>query len=436
MNTLERFEQFVNEITSTNGRIEKENILKSWSDDQGIKDIIYFVFNPYIVTGMSKKKFNKKVPTTTYCSANSIEEVMDYLKVHNTGSDKDIEWIQNFVAANHEYTYLIYQIVCKDLTIGLQPKTLNKIFGKGFIPTFEVQLAEKYFDNPEKYLPEGTRYMISEKLDGVRDAIVFENGYPHFFSRTGREFEGLVDITEEALKLDPNYVYDGEFLANVEGDSKDVYRQTVSITGADGEKKGIIFNAFDMVPKEDFMNGYSPIPASERKAKLKTIIDNNNFKWIKNVETLYEGTDQNKITEWLNWAHKNNKEGIMINLADKGYECKRTRNLLKVKTFNECEAYVIDLEEGTGRNEGRLGKIVVQVKDKEGKLHIVRSGSGFEDWERDEYWKHPEKIMNKVVELQYFEITNNKDDDSISLRFPVWMGIIRSDKSFEEMNTL
>lgn len=267
-----------------------------------------------------------------------------------------------------------------------------------------------------------------------RCAIIFENGYPHFFSRSGREFEGLVDITEEALKLDPGYVYDGEFLANVEGDSKDVYRQTVSITGADGEKKGIIFNAFDMIPKEDFINGYSPVPASERKAKLKTIIDSNNFNWIKNVETLYEGTDQNKITEWLNWAHKNNKEGIMINLADKGYECKRTKNLLKVKTFNECEAYVIDIEEGTGRNEGRLGKIVVQVKDKEGKLHIVRSGSGFEDWERDEYWKHPEKIMNKVVELQYFEVTNNKDDDSISLRFPVWQGRIREDKNFEGMN--
>ena len=40
MNTLERFKQFVAEITSTNGRIEKENILKRWSSDQGIKDII------------------------------------------------------------------------------------------------------------------------------------------------------------------------------------------------------------------------------------------------------------------------------------------------------------------------------------------------------------------------------------------------------------
>lgn len=436
MNTLEKFGQFISEINSTNGRIEKENILKKWSNDQEVKNIIYFVFNPYIVTGMSKKKFNKKVPTTTYCSANSIEEVMDYLKVHNTGSDKDIEWIQNFVAANYKYTYLIYQIVCKDLTLGIQPKTINKIW-KNLIPTFEVQLAEKYSDNPEKYLPEGTRYMISEKLDGVRNVIIFENGYPHFFSRSGREFEGLVDITEEALKLDPEYVYDGEFLANVEGDSKDVYRQTVSITGADGEKKGIIFNAFDMIPKEDFINGYSSVPASERKTRLKTIIDSNNFNWIKNVETLYEGTDQNKITEWLNWAHKNNKEGIMINLSDKGYECKRTKNLLKVKTFNECEAYVIDIEEGTGRNEGRLGKIVVQVKDKEGKLHIVRSGSGFEDWERDEYWKHPEKIMNKVVELQYFEVTNNKDDDSISLRFPIWMGKPpREDKSLDTMSEI
>ena len=166
MNTLERFKQFVNEINSTNGRIEKENILKSWSTDQGVKDIIYFVFNPYIVTGVSKKKFNKQVLNDWTYDCLDIEDVMNYLKKHNTGSDRDIANIQHFVLKNPDYTYLIYQIVCKDLTIGLQPKTLNKVFGKGFIPTFEVQLAEKYFDNPEKYLPEGTRYMISEKLDG------------------------------------------------------------------------------------------------------------------------------------------------------------------------------------------------------------------------------------------------------------------------------
>ena len=56
---------------------------------------------------------------------------------------------------------------------------------------------------------------------------------------------------------------------------------------------------------------------------------------------------------------------------------------------------------------------------------------------RDEYWKHPEKLMHKVVELQYFEVTNNKDDDSISLRFPIWLGKPpREDKSLETMSCI
>lgn len=436
MNTLERFKQFVAEITSTNGRIEKENILKNWSTDQGVKNIIYFVFNPYIVTGMSKKKFNKQVLNDWTYDCLDIEDAMNYLKKHNTGSDRDIANIQHFVLKNPDYTYLIYQIVCKDISLGIQPKTINKIWGKDFIPAFDVMLAEKYFDAPEKYLPAGTEYIITLKLDGTRCVLMFDQGQPHFFTRSGREIEDLVEITQDAMNLDPNYVYDGELLADEEGDSKDVYRATVSTVGSKDVKCGLIFNVFDKIQKEHFAKGYSPISAIERKNDLHQELSTKSLPLIKEVEMFYVGTDQAKITEWLNWAHTNNKEGVMINLADKGYECKRTKAILKVKTFNEVEAYVIDLEEGTGKNVGRLGAIVTQIKDKDGRLHTVRVGSGFNDEERNLYWQHPELLKDKVVEISYFEVTTNKVDDSLSLRFPTWLGRIRNDKSFEEMNTL
>lgn len=436
--TLERFSRFVIEITSTTSRLEKENTLRKWASDTAVRNIIHFIFNPYIVTGMSKKKFNKNVLNDWTCDYTDIEDVIEYLESHNTGSDRDIANIQHFVLKNHEYAYLIYQIVCKDISLGIQAKTINKVWGKNFIPEFSVQLAEKYFDDPEKYLPEGTEFLISEKLDGVRCVLMFDvQSNPHFFSRSGREFLDLVDLAREASVLDKDFVYDGELLAATSGHSKDIYRDTVSITSSDGEKRNIIYNVFDLIPKNDFVSGYSLMTARERKFELHDIIENcNDFQWIKEVPTLYAGTDQTKITEWLEWARSNNKEGIMVNIANKGYECKRTRSLLKVKIFSETEAHVIDLEEGTGKNVGKLGAIVTEVKDKENRLHVVKVGSGFSDDERILYWQHPELLKDKVVEVSYFEVTTNKSDNSLSLRFPTWLGRIRNDKPLEEMNTL
>lgn len=434
---LEKFKVFIEKLKASNSRLYKEAVLKEYQNDDLIKEITKFIFNPYVVTGISKKKFYKSVVLDWNYDCVDIIGVMKYLESHNHGSDIDIANVRHFVTRNYEYEDIIYAIVCKDLTVGVTATTINKIWGKGFIPTFDVMLAEKYFDDPEKYLPEGTEFILTEKLDGVRCALIFDKqGSPHFFSRNGKEIMDLVDLAEEADHLDKNYIYDGELLANTVGHSKDVYRDTMSVVGSDNIKQNILYNVFDAIPYRDFVSGYSAVSALSRKQGLHTELSGYDYNWIKEVPMLYVGRDQSKIQEYLNWAKSLNKEGVMINVASAGYECRRSRKLLKVKTSSECEAYVIDLEEGTGKNAGRLGKIVVQVKDKEERLHLVRAGSGFEDWERDEYWQHPEKLLRKVVELQYFEVTNNKDDDSLSLRFPVWMGRIREDKSLTEMNTL
>ena len=98
------------------------------------------------------------------------------------------------------------------------------------------------------------------------------------------------------------------------------------------------------------------------------------------------------------------------------------------------EAYVEELVEGTGRNAGRLGAIIIKFRDKDGRYHSCNCGSGFSDKERDLYWAQPDLIKNKVVEVSYFEVSNNQTDDCLSLRFPTWLGRIRNDKTLEEMN--
>lgn len=432
---LEQFRKFVDELKASNSRLHKEAVLKAYECNDDIKRIVKFIFNPYVVTGISKKKFYRKLVYLSNTVLPDIWAVMDYLTEHNHGSDQDIANIQEFCICNKGYEDIIYAIVCKDLTVGVTATTINKVWGKGFIPTFDVMLAEKYFDDPVKYLPEGTQFILTEKLDGVRCALLFdENKEPHFFSRNGKEIMDLVDLAKEAKQLDPNYVYDGELLANTVGHSKDVYRDTMSIVGSDNVKTGVLYNVFDKILREDFEAGYSSTFTINRKYELEQELTTDKFTWIRKVPMLYIGDNQERILEYLNWAKSLGKEGVMINWATGPYECKRSRKLLKVKSFNETEAYVEELVEGTGRNAGRLGAIIIRFKDKDGKYHSCNCGSGFSDKERDLYWAQPELIKNKVVEVSYFEVSNNQTDDSLSLRFPTWLGRVRNDKTLEQMN--
>jgi len=100
------------------------------------------------------------------------------------------------------------------------------------------------------------------------------------------------------------------------------------------------------------------------------------------------------------------------------YECKRTTSWLKIKPFIEVSLTVRDVEEGTGRNVGKLGAIVCEGED-DGKKIIVNVGSGFTDSDREEFWAAKDALLGQVVEVRADALTLNQDSDSIwSLRFP------------------
>ena len=268
--------------------------------------------------------------------------MFNYFNEHNTGRDEDLIELEKYAEHNAPYQDLIYSIITKDLKVGISSVTLNKVYGDGFIPKFDVMLAYKYFDDPEKYVPEGTEFLLTTKLDGVRCICINEDGNPKFFSRQGQLIEGLDEIFYEIRALPDGHVYDGELLLNKPGlESKDLYRETVKVTGSDGVKKNLIFNIFDILRVDDFKH-------------------KNAFKTLKNVDVLYDGTDKSQIEYWLNKITSEGGEGVMINIADAPYECKRTKNLLKVKKFLSADVRVIGLEEGTGQNTGKLGAINVE----------------------------------------------------------------------------
>ena len=419
----------VNEIQGTSSRNEKEDLLRKYINNELFKTILQFVYNPFIVTGISDKKINKKT-TTVGLIIKDINGMMEFLKIHNTGSDCVVASVQMFIKSQPvELQELLTQIATKSLKLGITSNTMNKIYGKDFIPSFSVMLAEKYFEQEDKVTSE---FIVTQKLDGIRCVIIKEKGSLKVFSRQGQPIDDLVEILEEANWLMDDMVYDGELiLKNDKGlASKDLYRETVKVARKDGIKKSLIFNCFDIIPVEDFKKGICNSPCYQRKNQIKLILnvlaENIKLQHIVEVPILYQGKDKSNIMYFLDQEIALEHEGVMVNISDAPYECKRSRSILKVKKFNDADVRVLHILEGTGRNIDKLGAVTIQFEN-QGKLWECNCGSGFSDEERIKYWERPGLILGKIVTIGYFEVSENQKG-GVGLRFPTWKGIIREDK--------
>ncbi|MEG1565386.1 MAG: hypothetical protein RR342_01425 [Bacilli bacterium] len=260
-------------------------------------------------------------------------------------------------------------------------------------------------------------------------ALVEEDGNVILYTRQGQLYKDMLDIENELKRLPHGYFYDGELIAdaNIE-DTEELFRATTSAVRRDGIKTGVIFHIFDMVKAEEFWKGTSIADTTSRKSMLHLSIKGMcpKLRWIKEVEVLYQGSDKSQIEYYLEKITSVGGEGVMINIADSPYECKRTKNLLKVKKFKTADVKVLDMYSGTGRFTNTLGGITVEFEHR-GNLYKCDVGSGFTDTQRELYWNNKELLLGKIVEIKYFEISQDADG-KYSMRFPTWIDRIRSEK--------
>ena len=431
MVTLEHFLGFVNDMNLSNSRTHKQAVLKKYDTDWIIRKYLKIAFDPYRVYGISTKKLNKEIvksPNPVIVLA-SIFDLFDYLEKHNTGTTDDIIKCQRYIKhaeqCSPECVDLLKSLICKDLSIGVDAKTINKEI-PGLIPTFDVQLANKYFDKPQ-YV-EGKEFALTTKIDGGRIIALKENGKVSFFTRAGQKYEGLVDLEAEMSVFMPdNTCLDGEITLLNRGNlsSKDAYKETMKIVRTkDKEKHGIKMLVFDWMTADDFKNQQCDKSYKYRRDHLEMLFHADYHKYIffDLLPLLYVGTDTSKISEILNEQIAEGEEGIMINIYDAPYEFKRTNNLLKCKVFNTCDLRVIGFEEGTGKYTGMLGAFICEYKGNE-----VKVGSGLTDDLRTDIWLDQKRHLNEIIEVSYFEETKDSTG-KLSLRFPTFKDF-RPDKT-------
>ena len=188
-----------------------------------------------------------------------------------------------------------------------------------------------------------------------------------------------------------------------------------------------VLNLFDIVPLTEFKSGKSTMGQRRRSSFLKnfenifndsgfiTIVPHREFDLDNMVEEI-------EFKDYMKEMVDAGYEGVMIKDPDAKYECKRTTGWLKMKPFIEVSLTVTAVEEGTGRNQGRLGALVCEGVDDDKRI-VVNVGSGLSDEQRMDFWdaynENPESVVGQIVEVRADAATRGQDSEDIwSLRFP------------------
>lgn len=418
------------QIQNTSSLNDKKAIITANKDNELFKKCLAFLLDGNITTGIAEKKYDSLEIRCSDWKHNDIStefcECLDYIKTHNTGRDEDVIQVQAWCyELDDEIKEFTRGMITKSIRLGADAKLVNKCI-PNLIPTFDVQLGTSI----EKTKLNGDeKIFISRKLNGTRCAFVGDK----CMTRQGKEYKGLDHIIADLQKLvGVDTFADGELTyKNKEGvsDSEAFQKGTGIAMSKDNDKSELKFVLFDVFPLSQFWNGKSEDSYSVRKQRileLQAKIEELGLENVEIVQMCYEGTDHSEIWKWLDYAEENDWEGIILNL-DTPYECKRTKNLVKVKKFFSCDIKCTGVEEGSGRNKGTLGALVCDYKGFE-----VRVGSGFSDADRKHFWLHPEDIVGHIVSVKYKEETSNKDG-GISIQFPVFEAV-RFDKDEPSYN--
>jgi len=413
----------IRKLEANNSRLAKEAILLEAIDEklpeffEGAK----MALDPLVTFGVKQVPVRKDMDSGQGLAWETFVELAMRLAGRDlTGhAARDSIELAMSVATDEQWNDWYRRILIKDLRCGVSEKTINKV-APGTVPVFTCSLAHDSAKHEKKMVG---KKQIEIKLDGVRVVTIIRGNKVEMFSRNGKQFHNFGHIIAEIEAVVKDHpvpyplVLDGEVMsANFQDLMKQVHRK-------DGKQStDAVLHLFDTIPLKDFMNGGWDKTQSFRSLITKHWVEQHSTV-LQHVQALdWEDVDldttegQQRFTELNKQAVEGGYEGVMIKDIDAPYECKRTHAWLKAKPFIEVTLEVVDVEEGTGRNEGRLGAVVCSGVD-DGKDIRVNVGSGFTDDNRSTFWSSRDALVGQLVEVRADAVTQNQDS-TYSLRFP------------------
>lgn len=425
----------IQQLESDNSRLAKEAILTENKDNKVLKRAFFLALDPF--TQFYIRKIPKYETRDVMWTLDAAMDSLSSLSSRKITGNAAIEFLKNLLeGCTADDAKILERIIGKDLKCGVSEKTANKIW-KGLIPEYPCMLASGF----DEKLLEKVQWpaLVQLKLDGMRFNAIVRDGQVEFRSRNGKELTiPNPNFAIPFIKLRDHYgvdmVFDGELLV-VDGAGKVVNRQTgngilsKSIKGTMSAAEATYIRAtlWDAISIDGFQKGIEKEKYKDRLAKLT-----NGISHVKNVHAnlgyafdivwTQKADNYDQAQKIFERFLLKGEEGTILKDQNAFWEGKRSKNQIKFKGELDCDLLCVDWEEGTGKNKGRLGALVLESACGSLRTNV---GTGFTDEHRDMF--NRENTVGKIVSVKYNSKIKDKGDKGWALFLPVFLEI-REDK--------
>jgi DNA ligase-1 len=398
----------LNSLEATSKRTVKESILTNLSHDEAelFKKIGIATYSPGITYNIVKYP-----RPTVYTGLNTLEAAIDGLKVLSSRSltgKKAIEYMTRLEGSlSADDGEVLFRIVKKDLRCGVTDSTMNKVW-PDLIYTAPYQRCSSF---SKKNLSKLKLPAFSQtKSDGMYVDIIANPTTVVYRSRTcevkpfnNQETDGMFIpgfvYMGEALYLDEN----GKIMSRKDGNGR--------LNADEVDTSRIVFVLWDIVPLADYEARICKIPYATRLNTLKTAIAGK-ADHLRLVSTKVVNSVQEIIDHFKEEVEKG-EEGTVVKNQHGIWADHTSPDQVKCKIEFECDLEIIRLEEGTGKNAGRLGAAVCASAER---MLITGVGTGFSDKDRDALWN--ENTVGMIITVRANDIVKDRNSETFALFLP------------------
>ncbi len=420
---MQKVVEVINKLRELSGNSAIE-YLKENKDTPYLRDVLYYAYNPDYKYGIKEDKYNKanKVDGTLNLSdemlIKSFINELDRLAGGKSAKDKDVLAIKTFIE-NSQYADLLRGILFKDLRIGMDVKTFNKVWNDFYFKY--PYLGAKPFNM--KNLQRVKFPAFGQlKADGLFCNIIVDplNKKVEYVSRQGKPVNIYGSLESDLLKVNApaKFVLTGEILVYDKNTNKPYPREISNgivrrDVKTEEELSSIKTMVWDFVPYDDFIKAKCEMPYEKRFAILKNIVKLSNEDRIIPIES-YEVNSIEEAMSLFEKMYERGEEGIVVKEKDLIWEDKKPKGCVKIKMEKDCDLRAVGFEEGSGAYSGMCGTINCISEDNLLKVGIKPRTPA----QAKEIWENQEKYLNKILAVRYNEKIQRKDTQAWSLFLP------------------
>jgi DNA ligase 1 len=409
------------ENLSGNGSQKEKQRLISENLSEEMLYIIDVCFNPFLTTKLHKLEMEKTrgiIPPSVFPGFQIFKDLVEDLKKAPAANDflrQRANFLINTILSDDPredvlLRGILMKILTKRMNIGIGAKLINKAVGRELVPDPSVMLAS----DDQKEVAGWDKIYCEEKYDGVRVIARGNKEGFKFYTRAFNELDNtkLSRIETELIKLLRGSNIVGEIF--FDGELTDLNRKSVSGkvtqilkgTASDDIDKDFLFNVFDIEKAEVLETGKGSTPFSKRRKELEFLFGlfPNSDGPVK-LARQWIADSMDEVNGIYGVIISSGGEGVILKPGDHVYECKRSKNWVKLKQIQDCDLEIVGWYPGEGKREGFIGGFICTDSSKT--LH-VKIGSGFTDKDLQELSKNPDTFIGKIAAVQYNEPITDK----------------------------